>query len=415
MYESSFRSPKGSPLTQPDAGSKSAKPDSRRLRASCDGCYMSKVKCTKETPTCARCVNHGVVCKYSPSQRVGKPRRLRDDQQVHEKSKTQDAGAEPSSSCSTSDASVNPPLYSWNVNFDPSVVARGSGISLDDISRIWQGAFSLPDSERESFGEGSGCNSSLSSPSNSLPKPVESVQDYPITSHASSGSLETMVTPTPSQQPQPFLSSEPMLLQDEFTDLYFPQLPEPTTVPSHLSSSETCLCGNTTFDILRSLHDQASNIAFDKILAANKSAVNTITTLLSCPCTRDSTSIMTLAVALTKIMSLYQSIGRSSFLAFAANSNPDAHAASLLPTPITLGAYQVDRAEEEQIKLQVVLNDLRKVDSIMAKFQKRFCVGPVRHETRVYGELVTFLRRRLRDIQEGLQKDLQTINEGSSF
>lgn len=417
MYENSFRSPSGSPLTQPDASSNPPKADSRRLRASCDGCYMSKVKCTKETPTCARCLNHGVVCKYSPSQRVGKPRRLRDDQQVHDKSKTQDPrAAKASSSRSTSEASVHPPPYSWNVNFNPSVTARSSGLSLEDeISRIWQGVIALPDSEKGVFRDDSGCDSSMSSPSNSLLTPVESVQDYPIACQPPPASLETTVTPVQNQDSQPFFSHEPMLLQDDFTHLCFPQLQEPTTVPDNLPPSETCLCDNTTFDVLRSLHDQSSDTPFDKVLTVNKSAVNTISTVLSCPCTRDSTSIMTLAVALTKIMSRYQSIGRSSSQASAATSNSDTLTAAPLPTAVTLGAYKLDGAEGEHVKLQVVLGDLRKVDSIMIKFQKRFCVGPVKHEARVYSELVTFLRRRLRDIVEGLQKDLQTIYEGSSF
>lgn len=417
MFENSFHSHKESPLPQPDASPKSSKPDSRKLRASCDGCYMSKVKCTKETPTCARCLNHGVVCKYSPSQRVGKPRRLREDQQTHVKSKALDSGTSKSPSArSTSDASVHPPLYSWNLNFDPSATTRRHGLSLEDeISRIWQGAFSVPDSEKGVFREDSGHESSLSSPSNSLPTPIESVQDYPIASQPSSSSLETIGSSLNSQQPPSLFSNEPMLLPEDFTPLYFPQPQNPTTALPNIPAPDTCICDDTTFDILRTLHDQSSNNTFDKVLAANKSAVTTISKILACPCTRDSTSIMTLAVALTKIMSRYQSIGRSPSHDSTGNSNPDGPSTAPLPAPITLGAYELDGAEEEQIKLQVVLSELRKVDSIMARYQQRFCGGGVKHEARVYGELVTFLRRRLRDIVEGLQKDLQTIYEGSSF
>lgn len=122
---------------------------------------------------------------------------------------------------------------------------------------------------------------------------------------------------------------------------------------------------------------------------------------------------MTLAVGLTKIMSRYQSIGGPSSLSSGTNHSPDAFTIAPSPTPITLGAYKLDGAEEEQVKLQVILSEMRKVDGLMAKFQERFCIGPVKHEARVYGELVTFLRRRLRDIVEGLQRDLQTVYETS--
>jgi hypothetical protein len=38
-----------------------------RLRASCDGCFLAKVKCSKARPVCSRCLIVGLVCKYSPS------------------------------------------------------------------------------------------------------------------------------------------------------------------------------------------------------------------------------------------------------------------------------------------------------------------------------------------------------------
>jgi hypothetical protein len=45
-----------------------------RLRASCDGCFLAKVKCSKARPICSRCLTCGIECRYSPSSRAGKPR-----------------------------------------------------------------------------------------------------------------------------------------------------------------------------------------------------------------------------------------------------------------------------------------------------------------------------------------------------
>ncbi|KAI8953479.1 hypothetical protein F4801DRAFT_576373 [Xylaria longipes] len=45
-----------------------------RLRASCDGCFLAKVKCSKSRPVCSRCLACGTVCNYSPSSRAGKPK-----------------------------------------------------------------------------------------------------------------------------------------------------------------------------------------------------------------------------------------------------------------------------------------------------------------------------------------------------
>ncbi|KAI0164432.1 hypothetical protein GGR52DRAFT_123168 [Hypoxylon sp. FL1284] len=51
-----------------------------RMRASCDGCFLAKVKCTKNKPICNRCLSCGLECQYSPSTRMGKPK---PDPQIH--------------------------------------------------------------------------------------------------------------------------------------------------------------------------------------------------------------------------------------------------------------------------------------------------------------------------------------------
>ncbi|KAL1953238.1 hypothetical protein VTO42DRAFT_3353 [Malbranchea cinnamomea] len=51
------------------------------IRASCDNCARSKVRCSKEQPQCQRCIHQGVKCTYSPSQRARR-RPLRDSANV---------------------------------------------------------------------------------------------------------------------------------------------------------------------------------------------------------------------------------------------------------------------------------------------------------------------------------------------
>ena len=43
-----------------------------KLRASCDGCYLTKIKCSKARPMCSRCLTYGIDCTYSPSSRSGR-------------------------------------------------------------------------------------------------------------------------------------------------------------------------------------------------------------------------------------------------------------------------------------------------------------------------------------------------------
>ncbi|RDL40044.1 uncharacterized protein BP5553_00023 [Venustampulla echinocandica] len=46
------------------------------LRNSCDPCHSSKLRCSREKPTCARCKKNRTVCIYSPTKPPGRRRRV---------------------------------------------------------------------------------------------------------------------------------------------------------------------------------------------------------------------------------------------------------------------------------------------------------------------------------------------------
>ncbi|KAJ5788561.1 transcriptional regulator family: Fungal Specific TF [Penicillium paradoxum] len=61
-------------IHQASASTSRSKPRSRpSLRTSCDSCSATKVRCTKEQPTCSRCIKNGLKCIYGRSRRKGKP------------------------------------------------------------------------------------------------------------------------------------------------------------------------------------------------------------------------------------------------------------------------------------------------------------------------------------------------------
>lgn len=55
----------------------STKEKKLKLRASCDACAASKIRCSKEHPTCARCSANKSQCVYGVSRKHGKPGRKR--------------------------------------------------------------------------------------------------------------------------------------------------------------------------------------------------------------------------------------------------------------------------------------------------------------------------------------------------
>lgn len=66
---SSQNPPKMGVTSKPPPSRTSAPLRQPRLRASCDGCFLAKVKCSKSRPVCSRCLTVGLVCHYSPSSR----------------------------------------------------------------------------------------------------------------------------------------------------------------------------------------------------------------------------------------------------------------------------------------------------------------------------------------------------------
>ena len=47
-------------------------PSGVKLRDSCESCAASKVRCSREKPTCNRCAERGITCQYSLKQRTGR-------------------------------------------------------------------------------------------------------------------------------------------------------------------------------------------------------------------------------------------------------------------------------------------------------------------------------------------------------
>lgn len=397
----SFPNSNGTPSQPPKAVPKIPKPEPPRLRASCDGCYLSKVRCTKEIPGCSRCLNHGVLCKYSPSQRIGKPRRLREAHQARNRHKdpvTSTAGL--SKLPSPCDVTVPLPLYSWNLHFDPSITVQRTALDMSgQMPTIWQQEFPLSNCENGTTVNKSRNVLGLASQSDSLPTPVEfgyqvSGQPPPAIPALSENQMHH-------PQPRNSVSNKHVLLQDGLPEPFPPTNNNPPSSADFLSP-DNCMCAITMFDILRTMHDQSLDSTFDQALTENQSAISAVSTILSCPCARDSTSIMTLAVALTKIMTRYQSS-----LHFPATASSTFRSFTSIPhaSSISMEFYKLDRVDEEQVKLQITLSGLRIVDGLMARFQERFGIWPVMHEARVYRELIAFLRKRLGDIIQGLQRD----------
>ena len=77
--------------------------------------------------------------------------------------------------------------------------------------------------------------------------------------------------------------------------------------------------------------------------------------------------------------------------------------------------YRLDGEGENFVKIQVVLSELKKVDLLMERLRDRFvkqtsattAAGQTEQENTFFGDMVAFLRRKLREVVAGLQSDLK--------
>lgn len=51
---------------------RSISPTGRKLRSTCNNCAASKIKCSREKPTCTRCAKRGLACEYFETKRAGR-------------------------------------------------------------------------------------------------------------------------------------------------------------------------------------------------------------------------------------------------------------------------------------------------------------------------------------------------------
>jgi hypothetical protein len=195
-------------------------------------------------------------------------------------------------------------------------------------------------------------------------------------------------------------------------------------------------CSNLASITLQSLHlpqnfcqssptsapqSPASTSSIDHVLATNRKAVQIFNQLLQCPCSSNSGLVLALSLIILKILSCYTAIGRSTSSARAASGSVTSGHASgsstpwddremVLDIPISMGAYQIDAEDEQHLKLQLVINELRKVQKLVDAFAGRYCRGAPGGDG-IYGALEKFLRQELKSANKELMTALRNSED----
>ncbi|KAL8729535.1 MAG: hypothetical protein Q9181_004968 [Wetmoreana brouardii] len=397
-------------------------PPVTKYRASCDGCYLAKVKCTKERPICVRCKNLGLDCKYSPSQRVGKARKgeiqaLSTSKILGWPSKNHNSvtvSSQPATilprtadehphqhfgvtSSFQSNSGLLYPSQSDTVLSADSPVGSASLLrDLDDINFFTPWRDYLPDEQPL----------------------AKSPADFANTSDAT-----TTTTSSPFSTPAPQLSKDHELIQ-----------------MTALPITSGCDCVSSLTQALQAMQDQSIHPnstppALETILGDSKDVVARGQALLHCSCSNDSTPIMLFAALVAKHLSFYGSTTHNpdsphhhhhhnDLIPSSSSSTSSSAATSLVSTPssssyasgggagssrVTIGTYTLDAEGEERLRVQIMMMELQKLGTLLAKFRAKFASLPVGYEGHTYETVLNFLTTRLREATDRLRRQKKRL------
>lgn len=415
-------------------------PKVTKLRESCDSCLTAKVKCSKSRPICVRCLSNGATCGYSPSSRAGRKHR---NASANEPARI--TTRRPSAAEFTQTA---PPTPVYLPLMHPMPENQNHSMEHPNL-KFYPDSSSHEESRRRHSGmdESGSATQAGVDPADFFPTPpfgddfAESLEQFspqayfrdlscaataasPSTSNTSHASINPIWTPhenhesnytlpyaLPSFQIPPDLMTIGQAALSSTNASPKMAVPRANGRPGDKPKSAGCDCFAVCLQALQTLHNhswlpnsaQPGALPFDVVLTINQVAMRECATMLECDkCVSkigSSISTMLLATIFGKIISLY---GSACFFRFGASTGNQA------VVKLALGAYTLTGEDRRLLEMEIILLELRKVESILLTYQERFRgdasqAEKNKDETGVYNALTHYLDKNLRCILDFLQ------------
>ncbi|RAH81727.1 hypothetical protein BO86DRAFT_448216 [Aspergillus japonicus CBS 114.51] len=316
---------------------------SSKLRKSCDLCAATKVGCTKEKPSCARCAKRDHPCVYSTAKRAGRtsgktqPRARRDSALTMTATMTATASPSPTFTSAQASDTTSPstpggtglsPALDLQRQCSPYPDIFGALRSLDENCLSSLPASSFPDLD-ELFASAVGL-------------PLEPQNDA---STFFDFSLDDTGTVRPHINPAPSISGP--------TSAGCQCLARALALLADLSPGNPG-CGNDPGTTTPALPD------FERVLAQNEQTSETVRTILQCNCTNDSYLLITLSLVVFRVIAWYTA-------ATGAASGEDPLEPVLQGPPSTDCACE----DEQRIAVQRILSKLAGVQASVDLLSQR--------------------------------------------
>ncbi|KAI4246394.1 MAG: hypothetical protein LQ352_006412 [Teloschistes flavicans] len=352
-----------------------------KLRESCNTCASSKVRCSKDQPSCVRCSNRQLYCHYSPSRRTGKRRAVSDDP-VQSASKAPDTVTITSDSHAyekqtrvkhASTADVLGPSTATHILSDLHLDAFNN----DAYFAVDSNAF-IADSDLDPF------DYSLPTSSDSADGSMDNnLLDFGalLTPSNFDGMSTLLGGICPDSTPTEAAASSPPFIH-------------PQTC-SNRSAEKPRDCMGLALDTLQSLHMAPSTCSLasgftatsvfsvdptiEHVLATNRAVLDSVSIILSCYCSLNAQLALVVTLIGSKLLAWYRAVLKPDDQVQHADTSHgglsrdlDMVAERVLHLPVTVGRYKLDGADRGKMRAQLVLSELRHVVKLVEQLAKHF-------------------------------------------
>ncbi|KAF1813475.1 hypothetical protein P152DRAFT_457837 [Eremomyces bilateralis CBS 781.70] len=193
----------------------------------------------------------------------------------------------------------------------------------------------------------------------------------------------------------------PPLSDESFDDGFkpFPDVIPTTELPERCSKDHDCM--NLGITALQNLYGVAelaqSTLSADRILDRNRKAIDAISQLVDCECSADPELALLLSLIISKVLRTYRTVTAqrssscSSSSSVSGSSQESLFNQGDMDAAFTLGSYRLDEEDEESIKMQLILRQLKRMGSLVDRFVDVYSRQRM-HGSHISGALTTFVR-----------------------
>lgn len=193
----------------------------------------------------------------------------------------------------------------------------------------------------------------------------------------------------------------PPLSDESFDDGFkpFPDIIPTTELPERCSKDHDCMSlGITALQSLYGVAELArSALSADRVLDRNRRAIDAITQLVDCECAADPELALLLSLIISKVLRTYRTVTmqRSASCSSSSSVSGGSQDSNLnhgdTDAVFTLGSYRLDEEDEESIKMQLILRQLKRMGNLVDRFVDVYSRQRL-HGSDISGALTAFVR-----------------------